>query len=89
MRMMKAKNSSVQKPRILVLFGSAVVFGAERGNVEALRALKDQGAEILCLVRAHNCSAVTQVFLERAVMRWQKRPAVLCGRAVPVWSLPL
>lgn len=39
------------RPRILALFGARVIFGAERGNIEALAALRDQGCEILCLVR--------------------------------------
>lgn len=39
-----------EAPRILVLFGSTVLFGAERGNLEALAALKMQGAELLCLI---------------------------------------
>lgn len=87
MRMMKAENASRREPRILVLFGSAVVFGAERGNVEALRALKDQGAEILCLVRDESWSAVTPVFLDASGLRWQKAPYVLFGRGIPLWSL--
>jgi len=39
------------QPRILALFGSTVLFGQERGNIEALRVLKEQGCEVLCLVR--------------------------------------
>ena len=42
---------AIEPPRILVLFGSAVIFGAERGNLEALVALKAQGADVLCLIR--------------------------------------
>ncbi|QGZ93399.1 glycosyltransferase family 4 protein [Terricaulis silvestris] len=38
-------------PRILALFGSGVLFGQERGNIEALAALQDQGCDVLCLVR--------------------------------------
>src|SRR5262245_36743526 len=38
-------------PRILALFGGAVLFGQERGNIEALAALQEQGCEVLCLVR--------------------------------------
>lgn len=41
----------MQHPRILVLFGGAALFGQERGNIEALAALQDQGAKILCLIR--------------------------------------
>jgi hypothetical protein len=39
------------KPRILALFGSRVIFGAERENIEVLSALRAQGCEVLCLVR--------------------------------------
>ena len=41
----------MEKPRILALFGGAVLFGQERGNIEALASLKEQGCEVLCLVR--------------------------------------
>ena len=39
------------RPRILALFGTRVIFGAERANIEALAALSDQDCEVLCLVR--------------------------------------
>jgi glycosyltransferase involved in cell wall biosynthesis len=39
------------RPRILALFGARVIFGSERGNIEALAALRDNGCEVLCLVR--------------------------------------
>ena len=37
--------------RILALFGARVIFGAERQNIETLAALREQGCEVLCLVR--------------------------------------
>lgn len=37
--------------RIIALFGSRVIFGAERANIDALRALQDKGAEVQCLTR--------------------------------------
>src|SRR4029077_21069337 len=40
-----------EQPRILALFGVRVIFGAERENIESLAALREQGCEILCLVR--------------------------------------
>jgi glycosyltransferase involved in cell wall biosynthesis len=40
-----------EQPRILALFGARVIFGAERENIESLAALREQGCEILCLVR--------------------------------------
>ena len=39
------------RPRILALFGARVIFGAERENIESLSALREQGCEVLCLVR--------------------------------------
>src|SRR5262245_38538587 len=39
------------RPRILALFGARVIFGAERENIETLAALREQGCEVLCLVR--------------------------------------
>ena len=39
------------RPRILALFGARVIFGAERENMESLAALREQGCEVLCLVR--------------------------------------
>ena len=38
-------------PRILVLFGSGVIFGQERGNVRAMQALQERGCSVFCLVR--------------------------------------
>lgn len=64
------------KPRILVLFGSAVVFGAERGNLEALMVLKDQGAEILCLVRDEIWSTVVPPALEARAIPFRKVPYI-------------
>lgn len=55
-------------PRVLVLFGSTVLFGAERGNLEALTALRLQGAEILCLTNdAHWSTDVTQALDARKI----------------------
>ena len=39
------------RPRILALFGARIIFGAERENMESLAALREQGCEVLCLVR--------------------------------------
>ncbi len=38
-------------PRILALFGARVLFGQERANIEALAALRDEGCEVLCVIR--------------------------------------
>jgi hypothetical protein len=39
------------RPRILALFGSGLLLGQERGNIEALAALRDEGCEVLCVIR--------------------------------------
>lgn len=64
------------RPRILALFGSAVVFGAERGNLEALMALKAQGAEILCLIRDESWSTAIPPALDARGICWRKVPYV-------------
>lgn len=63
-------------PRILVLFGSAAIFGAERGNLEALTALKEQGAEILCLIRDECWSTAVPPALDARGIAWRKVPYV-------------
>ena len=40
----------VSEMRILVLFGSVVIFGSERGNLEVLDALREQGARVLLVM---------------------------------------
>lgn len=61
-------------PRVLVLFGSGVMFGAERGNLEALMALKSKGSEILCLVRDDDWSTVVPLVLDARGIGWRKVP---------------
>jgi glycosyltransferase involved in cell wall biosynthesis len=62
-----------EPPRILVLFCSVVLHGAERGNLEALAALRAQGAEILCLVSEEGNTGVPPV-LDRLGFTWRKVP---------------
>jgi glycosyltransferase involved in cell wall biosynthesis len=72
----KFEDSAGERLRILVLFGSAVIFGAERGNLEALMALKAQGAEILCLIRDEIwCTEIPQA-LDARDIAWRKVPYV-------------
>ena len=55
-------------PRVLSLFGSRVIFGAERENIEVLAALRDQGAEVLCVVRPESWNAhVTDALTARGL----------------------
>ncbi|HYE46147.1 MAG TPA: glycosyltransferase family 4 protein [Caulobacter sp.] len=40
----------VSQMRILALFGAVAIYGSERGNLEVLAALRDQGAKVLVVV---------------------------------------
>jgi glycosyltransferase involved in cell wall biosynthesis len=64
------------QPRILALFGSAVLFGQERGNIEALAALKEQGYEVLCLVRDEQWSTLITPALDERGLVWVKVPYI-------------
>jgi glycosyltransferase involved in cell wall biosynthesis len=65
-----------ERTRILALFGSAAIFGAERGNLEPLLALKAQGAEILCLIRDEAWSTMVPPALDVRGITWRKVPYV-------------
>ena len=63
-------------PRILALFGSSVVFGQERGNIEALAALKEQGCDVLCLIRDEAWARLIPVELNSRGLPWIKVPYI-------------
>lgn len=50
--------------RVLALFGSRVMMGQERANLEALAALRERGCEVLCLVRHEEWNSHVQAALE-------------------------
>jgi glycosyltransferase involved in cell wall biosynthesis len=56
------------KIRIVALLGSRVLFGAERANIDALRALQAKEVKVKCLVRHENWDEIRAVrdFLDRA-----------------------
>jgi len=60
------------EPRILALFGGAIVFGQERGNMEALCALQDQGCEVLCLIRDEAFSKQVPSALDSVGLKWKR-----------------
>jgi len=64
------------QPRILALFGGAVLFGQERGNIEALRALKEQGCEVLCLLRDDREGVLITHALHANGLSWIKVPYI-------------
>ena len=63
-------------PRILALFGSVVLFGAERANLEALTALRDHGCEVLCLICDVPWNTHIPPALEARGLRWIKVPYI-------------
>ncbi len=84
---METKKPIQVKARILVLFGSAAVFGAERGNLEALITLREAGAELLCLVRHEEwCEPVTLALDEREIP-YRKVPFFHFGRGLKLWVM--
>lgn len=45
--------------RVIVLFGNVPLLGNERANIETLRQLRDQGAEVLFLIRSdYTCESI-------------------------------
>jgi len=65
-----------ERPRILALFGSAVLFGQERGNIEALAALQEQGCEVLCLIRDEGWSVHIPPALDARGLGWVRVPYI-------------
>lgn len=67
-------------PRILALFGGTVLFGSERGNLEALASLKDKGADVMCLVSDKSWAAGVRNALSQAGFRLVQCPYVSLPR---------
>lgn len=65
-----------ERPRILALFGSAILLGAERGNIEALAALKEQGCDILSLIRDEKWNTTVPLWLDARGLAWKKVPYI-------------
>lgn len=66
----------MEHPRILALFGGAVLFGQERGNIEALVALKGEGCEVLSLIRDDSWSIHIPPALDARGLKWVKVPYI-------------
>ncbi|MBV9995192.1 MAG: glycosyltransferase family 4 protein [Caulobacteraceae bacterium] len=66
----------MRERRILALFGGAVLFGQERGNIEALVALKQGGGEVLCLVRDEPWAVHIPPALDARGLAWVKVPYI-------------
>ena len=62
--------------RILALFGSGLLLGQERGNIEALAALRDEGCEVLCVIRDEPWSVLVPTALDARGLRWVKAPYI-------------
>ncbi|NUJ81629.1 glycosyltransferase family 4 protein [Methylocystis sp. FS] len=74
-------------PRILVLFGGVALFGAERGNIEALVALKRQGAEVLFLLSDERWNTIIPLALEERGFAWRKVPYLCIGKGLTWYKL--
>src|SRR5713101_2346133 len=82
-----ARQAVAEPPRVLVLFGSVVLFGAERGNFEALAALKRQGAQILCLISDERWNTVMPQTLDERGFAWRKVGYVYLGKGLSWYTL--
>ena len=76
-----------EPPRVLVLFGSVILFGAERGNLEALVALKRHGAEILCLISDERWNTIVPPALDVRGFAWRKVGYVQIGKGLGWYNL--
>jgi glycosyltransferase involved in cell wall biosynthesis len=66
----------IARPRILALFGTRVIFGAERENIEVLAALREKGCDVLCLVRHEPWNDHIPAALETRGLAWRKVPYI-------------
>lgn len=73
------------RPRILALFGPRVLFGAERENIEALAALREQGCNVLCLVRHEDWNDQIPAALAARGLAWRKVPYI--DGLLPGWRI--
>jgi glycosyltransferase involved in cell wall biosynthesis len=64
------------RPRILALFGTRVIFGAERENIEVLSALREQGCKVLCLVRDESWNDHIAAALAERGLEYRKVPFI-------------
>lgn len=64
------------QPRVLAFMGGAVLLGQERGNIEALCALQEQGCEVLCLVRADKWNTLIPAELDARNLAWKRVPYI-------------
>lgn len=77
---LRAERRPAEPPRVLVLFGSVVLFGAERGNLEVLAALKAQGAEVLFLLSDEPWNTMVPPTLNEIGFAWRKVPYIRIGK---------
>jgi glycosyltransferase involved in cell wall biosynthesis len=73
--------STASPHRVLVLFGSIPLYGQERGNIEAVRALTESGTEALFVTHEGYGHETIQPHLDRLGLAWT--PAAFPG----LWSL--
>jgi glycosyltransferase involved in cell wall biosynthesis len=74
--------------RILVLFGNVPLLGQELGNIEVMSAMRDQGNEVLFLIRQEWTRDTIQAELNRRGLPWEAVPffdAIRRGHGPMVW----
>jgi len=62
----------LERHRIIALFGGVPLLGQERGNIEALAALRQQGCEVLCLIRDQEWNNDIRNELDARDLQWEK-----------------
>jgi len=62
----------MEQPRIIALFGGVPLLGQERGNIEALTALRQKGYEVLCLIRDQEWNNDIRAELDARDLHWEK-----------------
>lgn len=74
--LIESGTSKPERPRILALFGSAMLLGAERANIEVLAALQNEGFDVLCLIRDEKWNTIVPPALEARGLACKKVPYI-------------
>ena len=69
-------SKAADRPHILALFGSILLFGQERGNIEALSGLQESGYRVRCIVRSDRWGRAVVAELEARGIEHVKAPYI-------------
>lgn len=78
----------MSRPRILVMFGNVPLLGQELGNIDAMTAMRESGAEVLFLIRREWTADSIQKELSRRNIPWATVPyfdTLRKGHGLRVW----